>query len=176
MVSEGLKMKLRLIKIGMFVASVVGLALWLSHKDKPNVVNGPAVITTPNNTVVVQQPGKPPTTVYQPQPDSTVISTDSNGNVTVSVKAFGIGFDPGIGAAYSDKLRLSLDSRLLFYKRLGLNVGLAFSTSRDTELADIVKPFAAVSYALPFSKLSNTSVYLGATLDRGIIGGVRVKL
>lgn len=169
-------MKLRLIKIGLILASIIGLALWLSHKNKPQVINGPAVIGNNGDTLIIHQPGHPDANVYQPQPNTTVISTDPHGNVTVTVKHFGIGFDPGIGVSYVEKLRLALDARVLFYNRFGLNTGLAFSLSNNYTLGDVVKPFAAISYALPFNKFSNTSVYAGVTLDKFIIGGVRVRL
>lgn len=168
-------MKLRLVKIGLAIATVIGLALWLSHRNKPQIINGPATITNSGDNIIVHQPGKPDVTVYQPKPDTTVISTDSHGNVTVDVRHFGIGFDPGIGFAYADRLRLTLDARLLYYNRLGLNVGFAFSMTGYSSLGDIVKPYAAVSYALPFKKLSNTSAYAGCTLDRMVIGGGRWK-
>jgi hypothetical protein len=168
-------MKLKLIKIGLIIAAIVALALWLSHKNKPNVFEGPAVITTPNNTVIVHQPGKPDTHVYQPQPGTTIISTDPHGNVTIKVKQFGVGFDPGVGLAFADKPRLTLDSRVVYYKRLGLNVGLAFSLDGERTLGDAVKPFVALSYALPFKHFSNTSAFTGCTLDQHIIAGVRVQ-
>lgn len=168
-------MKLKLIKYGLIAAAAIALVLWLRHKDKPLVFDGPATITTPGHNVVVQQPGKPPVTIYQPQPGSTVVTTDPHGNVTVKVKQFGIGFDPGIGVAFADKLRLTLDTRVLFYKRLGLNLGLAFSLTAERNVGGAVKPFVAVSYALPFKKFSNTSVYAGSTFDKYIIGGVRVQ-
>lgn len=165
-----------LVKLGLVAAAIVALALWLSRKNKPQVFNGPATITTPGNVVVVHQSGKPDTHIYQPQPSSTVVTTDTHGNVTVYVKQFGAGFDPGIGIVYADKLRLSLDSRLLFYKRFGLNAGLAFALNRtDGSLGDIVKPFVAVSYAVPFTKFSNTSLLLGVTIDKRVVGGVRLK-
>jgi hypothetical protein len=171
---EGLKMNLKLIKWGAIIAALVGLFFYLKHSNKPQVFTGPSTITNNGNNLVVQQPGKPPVTVYQPKPDTTVITTDPHGNVTVTVKQFGIGFDPGIGLAFADKARLTLDSRVVFYKRLGLNVGLAFSLNAERTLGDAVKPFLAASYALPFKKLSNTSVYAGMTLDQYIIGGLRV--
>jgi hypothetical protein len=171
---EALKMNLKLIKWGAIIAALVGLFFYLRHSNKPQVFTGPSTITNSGNNLVVQQPGKPDTTVYQPKPDTTVVTTDPHGNVTVKVQQFGIGFDPGIGIAACDRLRLTLDSRVLFYKRLGLNVGLAFSLSGETTLGGVVKPFAAASYALPFKKLSNTSMFAGMTLDQYIIGGVRV--
>ena len=169
-------MKLRLVKIGLFLAAAIGLALWLSHKNKPQVINGPAVIGNSGDTLIIHQPGHPDAHVYQPDPNSTVISTDPHGNVTVNVKHFGVGLDPGVGVAYAEKLRLTLDARLLYYNRFGLNAGLAFSLGNNYTLGDVVTPFAAISYALPFSKLSNTSIYAGVTLDKYVIGGIRVRL
>lgn len=167
-------MKLKLIKWGVIIAALAGLLAYLLHSNKPQTFTGPTTITTGNGNVTVHQPGKPDTTVYQPKPDTTVITTDPHGNVTVKVQQFGVGFDPGIGIAACDKLRLTLDSRVLFYKRLGLNVGLAFSLDAERTLGDAVKPFVAASYALPFKRLSNTSVFAGMTLDQYIIGGIRV--
>lgn len=168
-------MSLKLIKWGIISASLVVLFFYLRHSNKPQVFTGPSTITNNGNNLVVQQPGKPPVTVYQPKPDTTVVTTDPHGNVTVKVQQFGIGFDPGIGIAACDKLRLTLDSRVVFYKRLGLNVGLAFSLDAERTLGDAVKPFLAASYALPFKHVSNTSVFAGMTFDQYIVGGVRVQ-
>jgi hypothetical protein len=167
----------RLSLISHSVVAVLFLAFgfWLGNKNKPTTINGPAVITTPGNTVVVIQPGKPPKPIYQPDPGSTVISTDPHGSVTVIVKQVGIGFQPGIGAAYSDRLRLTLDARVAYYKRWGLNPGLAFRLGGSTDLNEIVKPYLAVSYALPFDLVSNTSCFVGVKLDKGVIGGLRVR-
>ena len=167
-------MKLKLTKWGLILAAIAGLLFWLLHSNKPHVFTGPTTVTNNGNNLVVHQPGKPDVTVYQPKPDTTVVTTDPHGNVTVKVRQFGVGFDPGIGIAGCDKLRLTLDSRVVFYKRLGLNVGLAFSLDAERTLGDAVKPFLAASYALPFKHLSNTSVMAGMTLDQYIIAGVRV--
>jgi len=167
-------MNLKLVKWGAITAVLIGLFFYLRHSNKPQVFTGPSTITNNGNSLVVHQPGKPDTTVYQPKPDTTVVTTDPHGNVTVKVRQFGVGFDPGIGIAGCDKLRLTLDSRVVYYKRLGLNVGLAFSLDAERTIGDAVKPFLAASYALPFKHLSNTSVMAGMTLDQYIIAGIRV--
>jgi hypothetical protein len=172
------ELKMNYLKLSSYLAVAVAFfafGFYLGNKNKPTVINGPAVISTPGNTVVVTQPGKPPTQVYQPDPNSTVISTDSHGNVTIKVKQVGLGFDPGVGVAYSDRLRLTLDARVAFYKRWGLNPGLAFRLGGSTDLTEIVKPYLAVSYALPFKLASNTSAFVGMGLDKGVIGGFRVR-
>jgi hypothetical protein len=92
----------------------------------------------------------------------------------LTVKHFGVGFDPGVGVAYADTLRVALDARLVYYDRLGLNVGLAFST-RSESLGSVVKPYVAVAYTLPFKKFSNTSLFVGSTIDKYVIGGYRVR-
>lgn len=165
-------MKQNLIKLALALIAIVLLALWLSHKNRPTTFTGPSTVTESGDNLVIHQKSKPDVKIYQPDPDSTVITTDSKGNVTVIVKHFGAGFDPGIGSAYSDCFRLTLDARLLYYNRFGLNAGLALGSYPHTKIA---QPFVAVSYALTFKKFSNTSLFVGMTMDKQVIGGGRVR-
>jgi hypothetical protein len=134
--------------------------------------HGDELIVTPH--VKPGQPAQPPVHIYQPDPGSTTINIDTHGNVTYQVRQFGVGFQPGIGVSYSDRLRVDLDARVVYFKRFGLNAGLAFTGGSSVSLLDIVRPYGAVSYT-PFDKYQNTSIFVGIQINRTPIGGLRVR-
>jgi hypothetical protein len=169
-------------KIGLFVAGVLGCTLILQRCNKPVVITNPGttIITTHGDELIVTphvkpgQPAQPPVHIYQPDPGSTTINIDTHGNVTYQVRQFGVGFQPGIGVSCSDRLRVDLDARVVYFKRFGLNAGLAFAAGSGVSLANIVKPYGALTYT-PFDKFANTSVFVGMQLDKTPIGGIRVR-
>lgn len=152
-------------KAGLFIVGVLACTLVLQRCNKPlPTAKGPAQISFQGDTLILAQHGKPAVKVFQPDPKSTVITTDAKGNVTVTVRQFGIGFDPGIGVGLSDRPRIMLDARCAYYKRFGANVGLGFSMDKDDytkdRLLDIVDPYIAGSY-VPFVRFPNTSLVTG---------------
>src|ERR1700693_5839612 len=110
-------MKLRY-KIALFVAGVLGCTWLLQRFNKPSTFKGPVQISYQHDTIVVKQKGKPDFKEYQPDPKSTVITTDAKGNVTVKVRQFGVGYDLGLGVGISDRPRVALDDRFAYFKRL----------------------------------------------------------
>lgn len=152
-------------KIGLFIVGVLGCTLLLQRCNKPlPTVKGPAQISYQGDTLILAQHGKPDIKVFQPDPKSTVIKTDAKGNVTVTIRQFGVGFDPGIGIGLSNRARVMLDARIVYYKRFGANTGLGFSLDKNDysrgHLLDIVDPYIAGSF-VPFTKFPNTSLVTG---------------
>ena len=172
-------MRLRTKVIG-FLVAVLGCTALLQRCNKPSTVKGPAQLTTSGgdgDTIVISQPGKAPIKIYQPDPKSTVITTDKNGNVTVKVRQFGVGFEPGIGLGYSTKTRFALDARLVYYKRFGFNMGLGLATDPESygvhkPVLSMVTPYAGISY-VPWLRFSNTSIVASYTLDNHVYGFAR---
>lgn len=166
-------------KIGLFIVAVLGTTLGLQRCNKPNVFNGPSQITTDGDTIVVKRKDKPDVKIFQPDPDSTVITTDKNGNVTVTVRQFGVGFDPGIGVGLSSRARVALDARVAYFKRFGLNTGLGLSLDKNDykagRLLDIVAPYAGISW-VTFTRFSNTSLVAAYAADKHAFVFVRVRL
>jgi hypothetical protein len=174
--------------IGLLVVGVLGCTLGLQRCNKPTVIKGPAQITTSGgdgDVLVIQHKdantGKVTTNkVYQPDPGSTVITTDKNGNVTVKVRQFGVGFEPGVGVGFSTKPRLALDGRFVYFKRLGFHAGLGLSLEKSdyevgSKLLDVVDPYVGVSY-VPWLRYSNTSVVVSYTADKHAFIFLRFRL
>lgn len=164
-------------QLGILIVGILGCTLGLQRCNKATVIKGPAQITTAGgdgDVLVIQHkdPNGKVTTerIYQPDPKSTTITTDKNGNVTVHVRQFGVGFEPGIGIGYSTKVRLALDARFVYYKRFGFHGGLGFSLDKTdyqtrAKLLDIVNPYVGVSY-VPWLRYSNTSLVASYTMDK----------
>lgn len=174
-------------QLGILVVGILGCTLILQRCNKPTVIKGPAQITTTGgdgNVLVVQhkdvKTGKVTTEkIYQPDPKSTVITTDAKGNVTVHVRQFGVGFEPGVGIGVSNKVRLAADARLVYFKRFGINTGIGFSLEKSdykvgSKLLDILDPYVGVSY-VPWLKYSNTSLVVSGTLDKHAFVFLRLR-
>lgn len=161
-------LKTKAILTGLIATLFIILGIKACHKD-------PVTTTTniPPNTVVLQGHNLTTNngTVYVPGP---VTITNNNGKIEVKAKKFGVSLDPGIGAAfYRDKLLLSTDLRIVYLHRFSLHGALLWEPDAEY-VQDIVKPAAFVSYALPYKKFSNTSLFAGITLDQRVIAGIRL--
>lgn len=173
-------------KVGLFIVGVLGCTLVLQRCNRPTTVKGPAQINYRDGGDVIVVQHKNPTTgkittqkIYEPDPGSTVITTDKNGNVTVHVRQFGVGFQPGLGIGVSTKVRVALDARVVYFHRFGLNTGLGFSLDKSdyrlgSRLLDIVDPYGGISY-VPWLRLANTSVVAALTVDKHAFVFVRLK-
>ncbi len=165
-------------KIALFIAGVLGCTFLLQHFNKSKTFKGPAQISYQGDTIVVKQKGKPDFKEFQPDPKSTVITTDKLGHVTVKVRQFGIGFDPGIGIGFSDRARVALDDRFAYFKRFGANAGLGFSLDKKDYskgyLLDIVDPYVGLS-VVPTTRLPNTSIVTAFTVSKHAFIFVRVR-
>jgi|WetSurMetagenome_2_1015567.scaffolds.fasta_scaffold179201_3 hypothetical protein len=115
-------------------------------------------------------------------PKNGTITVGKDGSVDVNIRQFGWSADPGIGAIISSEgLSLSLDLQVMYWKRMGLNVGSGFRSTSSKNANDFVKdafrPFVGVSYRLPWNIVSNTSVLTGyEPLQKQLCFGIRVQL
>lgn len=170
-------MKLRY-KIILFAAGVLACTALLQRFNKSKTFNGPAQISYQGDTIVVKQKGKPDFKEFQPDPKSTVITTDKLGHVTVKVRQFGVGTDLGVGIGFSDRARVALDDRFAYFKRVGANAGLGFSLDKKDyskgHLLDIVDPYVGLS-VVPTTRLPNTSVVTAFTVSKHAFIFVRVR-
>lgn len=97
-------------------------------------------------------------------PDGAKVRIRKDGQVTVDVKKFGLLREPGLGTSWNgDKLKLAVDVKLVYYRRLGLHLGTAYDPS-SKKFTDILRPLAMVSYTVPFDGFANTSLWLGTEL------------
>ncbi len=133
--------------------------------------NEKAKIVIKKGSVGVAQRGKQSVTKYAP--DRTTIVVDNDGMVRVHVKTFGVGIQPGIGAGIvGDRLMLTLDTRWVYWRRLGLHTGTGIDFNKSHTL---LNPYFALSYALPFDVVSNTSIYVGKRMLKSeLVLGLRV--
>jgi len=165
-------------KIGLFIVGVLGCTLLLQRFNRPTPFKGPAQISYQRDTIVVQQTGKPDFKEFQPDPKSTVITTDKLGHVTIRVRQFGVGTDLGVGLGFSDRARVALDDRFAYFKRFGANVGLGFSLDKKDYtggyLLDMVDPYVGLSY-VPSTHLSNTMVVAAITVDKHLFIFARLR-
>jgi hypothetical protein len=108
-------------------------------------------------------------------PDRANVSIGKDGRVTLNVKRFGLTREPGLGASWNgDKLKLTLDVKFMYYRRLGLHVGSAYDPT-SKKLKEIVRPLAFVSYTVPHDSFVNTSLWVGAELfPRKYAAGIRL--
>lgn len=103
-------------------------------------------------------------TVKSYAPGGAKVSIDKDGKVTVTIKRFGLCHEPGLGAAWNgDKLKLALDFKLVYYRRLGLHAGGSFDPTTK-KLDGILRPLVFASYTVPFDSFANTSLWVGAEL------------
>lgn len=108
-------------------------------------------------------------------PGGVKVRVGKDGKVTVDIKRFGLSHEPGMGAAYNgDKLKLSLDGKFVYYRRLGGHLGLTFDPTTK-KLGDILKPLAFASYTMPSDSFANTSLFVGYEFfPKRLIGGIRL--
>lgn len=166
------------ISFGIFVLAVLGCTLLLQHFNKAKFFNGPAQISYQGDTIVVKEKGRPDFKEFQPDPKSTVITTDAKGRVTVKVRQFGVGMDLGAGIGLSDRIRMALDDRFAYFKRFGANMGLGFSLDKNDyskgHLLDVVDPYVGLS-VVPTVRLPNTSLVLAYTANKHAFLFVRAR-
>jgi hypothetical protein len=165
-------------KIGLFIVAVLGCTFLLQRFNTPKTFNGPSQISYQGDTIVVKQKGKPDFKEFQPDPKSTVITTDKLGHVTIHVRQFGVGFDPGIGVGFSDRARLALDDRFAYFKRVGANVGLGFSLDKNDyrtgHLLDLVDPYVGLS-VVPTTRMPNTSIVGSITVSKHLFVFIKMR-
>lgn len=114
-------------------------------------------------------------TVRSYAPGGARVSVRDDGTVNVDIKRFGLSHEAGLGVAWNgDKLKLSLDGKFVYYRRLGLHGALTYDPT-STKLKDIIRPAAFVSSTMPFDGFANTSLFLGTELfPQRLTGGIRL--
>lgn len=150
------------IEVGI-IAAVIGLVLWLAHKRGVSVIppNTDATISIDNDTVTIDTNNER-TRKYAPKGTTIVVNKD--GSLRVVSKQYGLTREVGIGIAFEDAYIMpALDIKLAYYMRFGLNAGMGVRLNNRVSLASF-RPYAAISYALPFSATSNTSLFVGHSL------------
>ena len=105
--------------------------------------------------------------LYVPEDGHANIVIDKQGKVTTTVHQLGLSHKLGGGVVYANEFRFSLDMQLAYYERFGFHAALAFGRNPT------ILPLFAISYRLDQIHLSNTSVMLGVTFTKGIVGGLR---
>jgi hypothetical protein len=151
--------------------------LTLSDKDQAKVL-----IEKNKVSVATRNPDGSTKVISKYVPKHATITVEKDGTVDVNVQQFGFSADPGLGAiATSEGLSLSLDLQVMYWRRMGLNVGtglrLGASVKNANEfMTNVVRPFVAVSYRLPWDVVSNTSVLAGyEPLHKNICAGLRIQ-
>jgi hypothetical protein len=150
------------IEVGVITA-VIGLLLWFAHKRGVSVIppNTDATISLENDTVTIDVNNER-TRKYAPKGTKIVVNKD--GSLRVISKQYGLTRELGIGLAFEDSYVMpALDIKLVYYMRFGLNAGLGVRLNNRVSLSSF-RPYAAISYALPFSAASNTSLFVGHSL------------
>jgi len=171
--------------VGLIVVGVLGCTLLLQRCNRPTTVKGPAQLTYQDGGNVIDIKHKDKNgkvidqKIYEPDPGSTVVTTDKNGNVTVKVRQFGVGFEPGLGIGYSDTLRVALDARVVYFKRASIHTGIGMATdpkmySLKSNLLDIVDPYVGVGY-VPWLRFANTSLVASYTATKHAFVFVRFR-
>ncbi len=163
-----------------FLALVIGLGVLLFeffHKDKPSELTDEPLKPAEASRVVVQDrkvsvlSSKGAKAAYVPSSGFAVVSTAKDGDVHITVKQTGFSIQAGLGGAYADCPRLTLDLQLGYWRRFAFHVGIGGAPARPA-----VVPFVAASYRLDAIRLSNTSIMAGITMRKDPVIGVRVEL
>lgn len=162
------------VEVGVIVA-VIGLLLWIAHKRGVSVIppNTDATISIDGNNVTIEKNNER-TMKYAPKGTTIVVNKD--GSLRVISRQYGFTREIGGGIAVEQSFVMPvIDVKLAYYMRFGFNVGMGVRLNQRLSLESF-RPYAALSYALPFKPLSNTSVFVGHSLvsDQWVLGvGVR---
>jgi hypothetical protein len=139
--------------------TVISVTKELRPEDKSKVVvgNGSVVVVDHTHGTVVLVP-----------PDGRVETTiKKDGTVVTRVKNKGLTAHPGIGVAVFGGHGASpvLDCRVAYWNRAGLTVGLGLK--RET----VSRPYLAATYQV----YSNTHLFLGCSIAKDVVVGVRIS-
>lgn len=162
------------------IAAVLGLGL-VRYCDRDRVTPTEPGKLAPGEKERIEIKGRTVTVIKADKttktfvPDKVKISIVKDGRVTINVKRFGLSHEPGLGAAWNgDKLKLALDLKVVYYRRLGLHVGTTYDPTTK-KFKDIVRPLAFISYTVPHDSFVNTSLWIGAELfPKKYAAGIRL--
>ncbi len=101
------------------------------------------------------------------------ISVKEDGRVVVKERKWGFTFEPGIGFVICDRAGFAMNVQVLYVRQWGLDLGCAYLPGRP--VAEAFKPYGAISYALPFRYTRNTSLFMGVTVQKDPIVGIKVR-
>jgi hypothetical protein len=173
-----MKLRVKALFVAMVGASIFFL---LRRCDRP--IGSPTAPGTlaPGEKERVEVRGKTVTviradrTVRTYAPGGAKVHVGDDGRVSVEIKTWGFSHEPGLGVAWDgDRLKLALDMKLVYYRRLGLHLGSAYDPTR-AHISGIVRPVAFASYTVPFDGFANTSLWFGTELfPRQMAGGIRL--
>lgn len=143
--------------------TVNDLAKTLKPDDRAKtVVAGDRVVS------VSRMPGTPEVSGrvrYLPPEGRTEITVKENGEVLVNVRNKGFCFRPGIGvASFGGNFSPVLDVGLAYWNRYGAVVGTGL------ERSTFQRPYAGVK----FQVIRNTGVFVGYSIAKDIVAGVRL--
>lgn len=158
------------IEVGVITA-IICLLLWFAHKRGVGVIppNTDATISLDGDTVTVETNNER-TRKYAPKGTKIVVNKD--GSLRVVSRQYGLTREFGVGLAFEDShVMPALDVKLAYYMRFGLNAGMGVRLNDKLSLSTF-RPYAAISYALPFNATSNTSIFVGHSLvsDQWVTG------
>lgn len=100
------------------------------------------------------------------------ITVDDTGNVTVTAPTHGFVAEPGFTLFVSDKPRMGIDCQLYYWKRWGVGFGTGINIGDEPRTIDA---FGAVYYNFPFEIISNTSIFVGYSIRKQPVVGLRIK-
>jgi hypothetical protein len=181
--------KMKIILLGILAVAIALVLLRCNRDPKPTPgikleEKDQAKVFVEKNkiTVVKRNVDGSTSTTTKFVPKNGTVTVGKDGSVDINVRQFGWSADPGVGAIVSSEgLSLSLDLQVIYWKRMGLNVGSGFRSTSSKDANDFIKeafrPFVGVSYRLPWNIVSNTSVLTGyEPLQKQLCFGIRVQL
>lgn len=171
-------LKHKAILAAIVAALIIGL---VRYCDRDRIIPTEPGVLAPNEKERIEIRGKTVTviradkTIKSFAPGGAKIRVRKDGSVDVEIKRLGFSREPGLGVAYNgDKLKLAIDVKVAYYRRLGFHVGATYDPVERRTL-NVVKPLAFVSYTMPSDNFANTSIWLGTELlPQRISGGLRL--
>lgn len=169
-------MSFRHLLITLGLLSVLSLlVLWLLHKRGISTIppNTDATISVEGNRITIEKNNE---RIVRYAPNGTKITINKDGSVKVTTKQYGVCREMGLGMMVEDRrLMPVVDIKLLYVNRFGLHVGLGLDVVTP-HLADVFHPVISLSYNLPITALSNTSVFIGhSVVSANWVTGIRVS-
>ena len=102
----------------------------------------------------------------------TVVTITKDNEIQVYSPQSGFIFEPGITQFHSDYFRVGVDVQWYYFRRWGLLTGGGIDVNHTSRTFDF---YQAVGYTLPFETFSNTTLFVGYSMNRQVVPGVRLK-
>lgn len=167
--------RLKQIAIGVLVL-ITGLWLYDFFVSEPHIDDTPLqddeyVRVDVADRVVQVTSHAGSSTKYVPSSGRSTVTVKDDGTIDVETKNKGLSLEAGMGVGYDAIPRATLDVQIGYWNRVGAHVGLGFGHGHP-----FVVPFVSASYRLDRLRLQNSSVFVGMTLRKEPIFGLRVEL